>query len=160
MPLYKYKSRGPAVPDFNSGKALSRTTAPVVTAGTIQGKKASDLEMMVGTALREYDVPFAFRASISPLMMSGRSFSTALDNLPGAVEIDFLAEAGTVYPILVEGEIAHFYTAWQRDADWVKEAIINDFARAMGWHPVIRLPFTKLVTQDMAKQTVREAIGL
>ena len=119
--------------------------------GSVQGKKASDLEERAARAMDKIpDWEYTFIIRVSPItgsLMSGRRGRGGEHNY----EIDFLAQRGTeLLPIMIDGEISHFFAQWQKVQDEQKEAIINKMLERYGARPVVRVPFWELDTQDRA----------
>ena len=128
----------------------------------VQGKKASDLEERFAKAVdRLSDWTYEFRVRINPL---SHKLTSAVTNLPEELEIDFLCIRGaTMIPILIQGEIGHFHTAWQRAIDEQKEASINSVMRNYHALPVMKVPernidLWRLATQDGANRLAMEIL--
>lgn len=120
--------------------------------GMVNGQAASDLEERVAIALSKLQIPFQFRARINPLV----GLTEERQNVVGEVEIDFLCDfLGRLYPINVDGEISHFFMASQRTKDEQKTAKINAALKVYNAHPLIRLPYTILQTQEEADRTIK-----
>jgi hypothetical protein len=64
-----------------------------------------------------------------------------------------------ITPIFIDGEIGHFFTAYQADKDSVKTNVTNDFGRAAGWMPALRVPFWMMNDQDQTDRTVRDSFS-
>lgn len=152
MKPYKYSERHIGTPEFPLGPTVQRTGSAEQLTGYIQNQKASDLEERVGNALNKRKIPFEFRVRVSALL---GGLTTAHANLPGEAEIDFLIDNGQVTPILVDGEISHFMTPYQKLQDAEKVAAIDNFGRQMGWHESVRIPFTELRDQSAADNVIR-----
>lgn len=113
--------------------------------GFVQGKTASDLEERAARSHARLAIPTIFRLRWNP--MAG--FTQVIANDPGELEIDFFSTwMGRHYPILLQGEISHFFTAEQAQKDRIKIARINEIFLPMNAHPAIVIPFTELKTQD------------
>lgn len=127
-------------------------------AGTVQGKKASDIEERWARACSKLpDWSYSFRIRINPL--SGQ-LTEVMMNLPGELEIDFLMQRGsTILPILIQGEIGHFYTAWQATTDEMKQAGINNALRAYSAQPALPVPRTKDELWRLSKQEYADALA-
>lgn len=130
--------------------------------GQVRGKKASDIEERFARAVDKLpEWGYSFRLRISPLT---HRVSGIIQNLPGEVEIDFLLYRGsTLLPIQIQGEIGHFYTAWQSVVDDEKEETINGVMRAYGAQPVLLVPekredLWRLANQENADQLAREIL--
>lgn len=110
--------------------------------GIVQGKSASDIEERFFRALAKLpDWSATFRQRISPLT---HKVSGVIRNLPGELEIDALCTRGnTVLPILIQGEIGHFYAAWQRTVDEQKKSAIDQAMRSYNAIPALWLPSNK-----------------
>lgn len=120
--------------------------------GLVQRKPASDIEERTAISLSKMQIPFTFQARINPLA----GLTEMKENLPGEVEIDFLTEyLGRLYPLNIQGEISHFFAAWQRDRDVKKKIRIDSALSAYKAHELILVPFTKLRTQDDADRFYR-----
>jgi len=133
-----------------------------VLSGVVQNKKASDIEERFARALAK--IPgwtYLFRERISPLT---HQLTSLIRNLPGELEIDFLLQQGeTIIPVLIQGEIGHFYAAWQRTQDEDKIAAIDKALRAYGALPTVQIPqnrndLWKLSNQEYTDRTVRELL--
>lgn len=112
----------------------------------IQGKKASDLEERFARALDKLGYGYTFRYQISQF-----GGSENLVNTTGTVEVDFLvSKNGLLQPVQVDGEIAHYKAAWQREKDAQKDLKANEFFQQYGALPLVRIPFWDLDTQDRA----------
>jgi hypothetical protein len=90
----------------------------------VQGKKASDIEERFARALE------------SNKRIDGYSFLQhyfgPTRTTPGAVEVDFMVQAGgEVYPVQIDGEYAH-KTQQQRDKDAQKDQILNKYFAKFG----------------------------
>jgi len=131
--------------------------------GVVQNKKASDIEERWARAVAKIpDWGYSFRERISPLT---HKVTSVMRNLPGELEIDFLMYRGTtILPILLDGEIGHFYTAWQKAVDEGKLSAINQALKSYGAQPALRLPTNKndlwrLATQDSADALAKEVLA-
>lgn len=121
--------------------------------GQVQGKKASDLEERFARALQKRGISFTFRLRLSPLF----GLTEVMRNDPGEIEIDMLAQhRGELVPIQIDGQIAHFYAAWQRDVDMAKDASVNHALEAYGARKVIRLKYDQIWTSKQCDNVVRE----
>lgn len=147
---------------FNVPKRIIFDRLDEELTGFIGEKKASDIEERWSRAVEKIpEWSYQFQARISPIF---HTVGVRKLNLPGEVEIDFLMKRGkTLLPVMIDGEIAHFYTAWQKSVDDDKTAIINNALRALNAQPVIRLPANKydlwrLATQEAADQYAREIL--
>ncbi len=152
---FRYSRRHPGRPEFPNGSTLQRTGSQEVLTGYIDGQKASDLEERFSNALNKFRVGAEFRVRVSALM---GGLTKAHANLPGEAEIDFLVSAGRIIPVMIDGEIAHFMTPYQRQQDEEKTNAVNEFGANQGWHEVIRVPFTELRDQAAADNVVKRII--
>lgn len=120
--------------------------------GKVNGEDASDIEERAARALSKLQIPFSFRTRINPLV----GFTQERQNIVGEVELDFLCDyMGKLWPFLIDGEISHFFTKSQQIKDGYKEAKINATMTALNAHPVIRIPFTLLKTQEETDRLFR-----
>jgi len=101
--------------------------------GMVQGKKASDIEERFARALE------------GNKRIEGYSFLQhyfgPTRTTPGAVEVDFMVQAGGEwYPVQIDGEYAH-KTQQQRDKDAQKDQILNKYFGKFGnIKNVMRIP--------------------
>jgi hypothetical protein len=157
VPPYLYRQRPVAPPDLNYGHTVMRTGDQEVLSGEINGDKASDLEERSARSMSKMNIPIEFRVRITSEALGNQRLTKSRANIKGEIEIDFLAEYnGQVTPIFVDGEIAHFMTPHQADIDKQKADLANEFGERFGWRPAVRVPFWKLIDQDMADRTYRE----
>jgi hypothetical protein len=155
---FKYRIRREARNDY-SPSGISRTGSREVLSGIVQGKKASDIEERMARAFDRLETPYEFRARISSLAAGDRRLTKELLNLPGEIEIDYLVFSGQVTPVMVDGEISHFMTQAQKLEDEENTASVNEFGAALGWHEVVRVPFTEIETQEGAELVARKIVG-
>lgn len=121
--------------------------------GFVEGQSASDIEERFAVAHQRMRIPFDFRYRINPLTSE---LSPQHMNIAGELEIDILSTYnGIMYPLLIQGDISHFYAAWMRERDNAKVAAINDFLRAFNAHPTVLIPFWLLKDQDTADRVIR-----
>ena len=151
---FKYPVRRTRRPEYTS-EGVGRTGSAENLVGVIQGKTASDIEERMAKAFDKLEINYEFRARISSLALGERKLTKAMANLPGELEIDHLIDAGQVIPVMIDGEIAHFMTRHQADQDKEKTALVNEFGRGLGWHEVIRIPFTEIKSQEEADSVAR-----
>jgi hypothetical protein len=157
---YKYRSKPIAAPEYNTSENVQRIGNQEVLSGQINGMKASDLEERVYRSLTKLEIPSEFRARVTSDALGQRRLTSEFANIRGEVEIDFLAErTGQTFPIFVDGEIGHFFTPYQAEQDKLKADIVNEFGSQFGWHEAIRIPFWKLIDQEMTDRTVRDLLG-
>lgn len=130
--------------------------------GSINGLKASDIEERWARGVAKLpEWSYQFRARISPLT---HKVTSVMRNLPGELELDFLMAKGTtVLPILIDGEIGHFYSAWQRDVDEKKTIAINQAMTSYKALPAIRVPQRKdelwrLSSQEYTDKLVKDIL--
>src|SRR3990167_3678026 len=123
----------------------------------VQDKKASDLEERSARGIDKLpDWSYVFRIRISPL--TGQ-LTQVFRNIPGEYEIDFLCMRGSeMRPILIDGEVSHFLARWQRAVDIEREIVINRALKPYGAHPVQRIEYWKLSTQQQADRVFREVL--
>jgi hypothetical protein len=128
-------------------KQIYSTEPKESLSGYFLGKKVSDIEERSCISLSKLKIPFTLQARINPLM----GITENKQNLPSEVEIDLLAEyQNTLFPININGEIAHMYASWQKVRDAKKEIIINAALKPYNAHKLIVVPYWKLVTQEMS----------
>ena len=154
MKIYKYKSRPIKQEDILPSGTRRQGAAENIT-GSVQNKTASDLEERMARAFDKINISYEFRARISSLAIGERRLISQGANLPGELEIDHLVVADQVIPVLVDGQISHFMSPYQRLEDEARTDAINSFGRASGWHEVVRVPFTELGNQEAADLVAR-----
>lgn len=154
---FAYKNPSLAPPDFTP-QGFIRQTSQEQFSGSVQGLKASDLEERFSHSWDKLSVGYDFRQRISPLMYGTRQFERKFTNLPGELEIDFLTYLEQVTPVLVDGEISHFYTPQQKLVDIEKTAAINDFGKSQGWAEAVRVPFVDIWTPEQSDATALRII--
>lgn len=153
---YQYPIRGQRIVRDKLGARLDRRVRDEGLLGVVQGLKASDLEERFARSLSKLEYPFEFRYRISSPLTGMRRLSRRFTNETGEVEIDFLVQTTSITPVFIDGQIGHFYTAYQADKDALKTNATNEFGRILQWRPAIRVPFWRLQDQDMTDVTVRE----
>lgn len=154
---FQYRNRNIGPLEYDHPQSISRTGTQEVLSGVVQGMDASDIEERTARALYKIEIPFDFRARISSDALGQRRLTREFANIKGEVEIDMLCEKdGAVTPIFVDGEISHYFTPAQAEADRIKTNVANEFGRRFGWKEAVRIPFWKLTTQDMADKTIRD----
>jgi hypothetical protein len=154
---YLYRMRPAGIPDYNYGQTVIRTGDQEQLTGLINDEKASDLEERSARAMGKLEVSSEFRVRITSEALGNQRLTSRRANVRGEIEIDFLAEQnGQITPIFVDGEIGHFMTPHQADIDKQKADIADEFGAQFGWRKSIRIPFWKLIDQDMADRTYRE----
>lgn len=154
---YLYRTRPVAPPENNYGQTVSRTGDQEQLTGQINGMKASDLEERVYKALNKLEIPSEFRVRITSEALGDQRLTHQFANVRGETEIDFLCDHnGRTTPIFVDGQIAHFMTPYQADHDKLKADVTDTFGKQFGWREAVRLPFWKLIDQEMTDRTVRD----
>lgn len=124
-----------------------------VFTGRIQGKRASDLEERTARAFDKLGIPYNFRWRVLP----GGVLASGGENHYGELEVDFLASwRNAMYAFAIDGKIAHYFAAWQRERDEKKTTQINAVLRKYGMRPLIRVPYVKLVSQEAADTFYRD----
>ena len=125
--------------------------------GQIQGQNASDIEERTARAidkLPEWD--YTFQVALNPIT---GYLSPEKTHLVGEVEIDFLLKRGNeLKAILVDGEIGHFYAAWQKVADEAKTEKVNDFMKKINQGEAKRVEFWWLADQEAADRYYRQLL--
>jgi len=151
MKIYRYKSRAIQAPNYNQSKSVQRIGIEEVLTGLVQGQSASDLEERWARSMDRLGVQYDFRVRLSPLVAGTRRIGVAAQNAPGEIEIDFLAyHNGDTVPVQIDGEIAHFMTPAQAEADKEKTEAINATMEQVGAKELTRIPFTEILTKEMA----------
>jgi hypothetical protein len=125
--------------------------------GIVEGMKASDIEERSARAIDKLpDWRYSFRLRISPL--TGR-LTGNVRNIAGEFEIDFLCNRGdSLWPILIDGEISHFKSGWQKLEDEYRTDTINAALKKYGALPVKRVEYWHLATQRQADRYFRELL--
>ena len=159
MPIkpFKYRIRGEARPEY-SPSGVNRVGQAETLTGRIQGKAASDIEERMARAFDKLKIQYEFRARITSTAVGAQRLTSTMANLPGELEIDHLLYTEQITPVLIDGEIAHFMTQYQRIQDIAKTALINAYGEGQGWHPVIRVPFTEIRSQEAADSVARRIL--
>ena len=155
MATFQYKIRKARQPDYPKGEYKLQGIEENLT-GYIDGSPASDLEERFATSMRRQKIPFVFRYRLSMPMMGKRELTQQRRNLPGEVEIDFIAGETLVQPIMIDGEIAHFKTQWQKTIDDDKVAIVDEFGKQLGWLPTVRIPYWEIDDSEKSNRKVEE----
>ena len=138
----------PTVPRF-----IGSHRTPEFFSGSIGQKKASQLEERFAKFLKERGVDFSFQMRILP----NGNITEKKSNLPGEVEIDFLAIwYGLIRPVQIDGEIGHYKMPWQIELDKEKDARVNQVLKHYGAWPIIRIPYWKIWTPEQTRRLVRE----
>lgn len=124
--------------------------------GQVQGKKASELEERFARSLDRARLQYNFRMRINPQ----GALTAMISNERGEVEIDFLVYEGSLmYPVQIDGEIAHFAGGWEKERDANKDAIVNEVLKPMGAAKVQRIPFHDIWTQYDSDVKAKRIIG-
>jgi hypothetical protein len=153
--------RPAGIPDYNYGQTVIRTGDQEQLTGLINDEKASDLEERVARSLDRLEIPFDFRVRVTSEALGQQRLTSARANIRGEVEIDMLCDRnGEVTPIFVDGQISHFFVPYQADADKQKADIVNEFGRRFGWREAVRIPFWKLIDQDVTDRTIRDVFRI
>lgn len=122
---------------------------PALT-GLVDGQQASDIEERFARALRSNSkiIYFEFRKIIIAPRYEA-----------GSIEIDFLVHAGTLTPIQTDGDWIH-KTAEARAHDALQDTLTDQYLADAGYsaQPSIRIPGTRLATQEQADSAVRELV--
>lgn len=140
-------------PDVPKRIPTSASNAKEFFSGTIGFNKASQLEERFARELVRRSIEFTFQVRVSPMF----GLSTHKSNTPGEVEIDFLAVwRGLLQPIQIDGEIAHYKMAWQKDKDKNKDDIVNSALKSFGAQPVLRIPYWQIWTPEQTRLKVME----
>lgn len=158
LKLYRYVHRPLKAPEFRSD-GIRRTGNAEVLVGKIQDKTASDLEERLAKGLDKLKVAYEFRARISSAAVGGQHLTSTVRNIIGELEIDHLIYNNQIIPVLVQGEIGHFFTKYQRIQDAEKINAINEFGSTQNWHEVVEVPYTELKTQDAADSVARRIVN-
>lgn len=157
LPIFQYRVIQPARPDYNPSESVGRTGDQEQLTGMVNGMKASDLEERSAASIGKLGIGFTFRQRISSQALGRQHLQREFLNIRGEVEIDFLCDdGGLMTPIFVDGQIGHFYTAWQADQDKEKADAVDAFGAQLGWNKSVRVPFWKLQDQNSSDKTYRE----
>lgn len=123
---------------------LALEVDPQPLSGRLQGKKATDIEERVGRALSRLRLPFRFQVLLPvPGSLPGRG-----------KRLDFLIQNGWQQPLEVDGPRWHITSA-QLGQDRLREALLNQVFRRIGWRPLKRLKWWQLQDQASADRAVR-----
>lgn len=154
---FQYRNRNVGPLEYDHPQSVSRTGTQEVLSGIVQGMDASDIEERTARALDRIEASYDFRVRITSEALGPQRLTRQFANIKGETELDFLCEfQGRVFPIFVDGEISHYFTPAQAEADRIKTNVANEFGRRFGWKEAVRIPFWKLTTQDMADKTIRD----
>ena len=108
---------------------------------TINGIKASDIEARWAISAKRYKGEFVFQYQVPDLHRHVIDFVHVFPH--------------KIQPVEIDGEFAH-KTAAQKEKDRLRDALLNAFLAKQGFRPIIRVPYTKLRTQEMSDRTYRE----
>jgi hypothetical protein len=151
MKVYKYKSPR----EEKERLALSRLQSiqevkdQKLLTGWVHGKRATDLEERFARGLMSMKLEFWFQVP----------FSTKL-SVPGHEKVvDFVVEDGFRYPVEVDGPIWHTIGT-ERGKDDVREILLNEVFRSIGYMPLQRVAWWRLESQAMANEVVRNIFGV
>jgi len=145
--VYRYPIPRPKRPPVSRGARPPLKEQELLTK-SVQGEPASDLEERYARALAKNKrvMWYTFRV---PLM--------APAGFPGSIDLDFMVFTGSYYPKQIDGQFAH-KSAAQRARDAENDATLDDYLyRNMGAHPVERIPFYKLESQESADRLIMES---
>ncbi len=149
MAVKPYKYRLPRIkrPPASIG-AKRPPKEPENLTGYVQDKNASDIEERYARGLNK---------NPRVLWYVFREPQIAPAGFPGSVDLDFLVSTPAFYPIQIDGEYAHASAA-QRERDRLNDAVLDDYLRrTLDAHPVQRVPWIKLETQEDADRVVAES---
>jgi hypothetical protein len=144
---YKYKipSRREERLDLNRLPRIKEITDPKPLTSWVHGKQATDIEERFARGLMKVNLEFRFQVP----------FHTRV-SLPGQERVvDFVVESGFQYPVEVDGPNWHANTA-ERARDEVREILLNEVFRSIGYMPLQRVKWWQLESQAMADRVVRE----
>lgn len=155
---YKYRVRPTRKPDIPTGSSIFRgATEHEVFVGQIQGEKSSDIEERFQRGLDKLELNYDFRVRVTSAALGIQKLTHVFANVEGEAEIDFLVEArGETTPIMIDGQIGHFFTPYQADHDRQKTIVVDNFGKTQNWRPTVRVPFWQLIDQNYADRTVRD----
>ena len=113
--------------------------------GFVHGLDASDLEERFAIALNQLQLEFTVRFLVGTLY-----------SLPGEdKEIDFIVDAGFLYPIEIDADFTH-RGADQQEKDKLRDAQINEVLSKEGYFPIQRISGARLQTIPDAIRVVSE----
>lgn len=158
MKPFKYRNRAVRKPDYQGQSGVLRGAAEHEQfVGEIQGEKASDIEERLQRAMDKLELGYQFRVRVTSQALGDQKLTRTFANISGEAEIDFLVEArGQTIPIMVDGQIGHFFTPYQADEDRQKNIVVDEFGKQYGWRPTVRIPFWQLIDQNYADRTARD----
>jgi len=134
--------------DLNRLPGIKEITDPKPLTGWVHGKQATDIEERFARGLMQMNLEFRFQAPFP-----------VRDSLPGhEMVVDFVVENGFHYPVEVDGPVWHT-TGAKQGKDEVREILLNEVFRSLGYMPLQRVKWWQLGNQAMADQVVREKFG-
>lgn len=146
MTTYRYKVRRSRRPDVLTNR-IPRQPEDEMFTGAVNGEKASEIEERFARSLRKKGKRFDFQIVVNTGFQ-----------VPGQKNtVDFLIMDGLMYPLEIDGEIAHKGQA-KRDADKLRDAIIDNIMVPQGWQHIQRVPGGDLQTQDDSDRAVERYI--
>lgn len=160
MKPFKYRNPRVAPPEYTNGQSVLRVGEKEVLSGQVQGMKASDLEERWARSHEKYEMPFEFRVRLTSPMLGAVRLTHTFANIKGEIELDTLGGRDRTVPVFIDGSISHFFTPYQAIEDKEKEDAVNEFGRMFGWAVAVRVPYWKLLDQDMTDRTFREVYRL
>lgn len=142
-PPYKFKH----TPSRPLGQRVNRVKPEKTVErfdGNIKGATASDLEERFANALDRAGVEYQYQVPVRTQV-----------SIPGEEKsVDFLVFTGIIYPVEIDGEIGH-KTSEQIGYDEIREVLLNEAFRKLGYAPLIRIPWYELETPEDADLVVR-----
>jgi hypothetical protein len=148
--VYRYKAvrEGEERLGLNRLPGIGEVVDPQPLTGWVHGKRATDIEERFARGLRSMLLDFWFQVP----------FSTRL-SVPGREKVvDFVVEKGFRYPVEVDGPMWHTISA-EQGKDEVREILLNEVFRFLGYMPLQRVKWWQLESQAMADEVVRELFG-
>jgi len=156
---FNYNIRFPRPQPLRRGPSLQRGGEQEQLTKMVQGLPASDIEERFSRSLAKLEIPFSFRMRISSYLQGAQKLSRNFTNMKGEIEIDHLVQSAKgVIPVFIDGQISHFFVPYQADADREKTELTDEFGAKLGWRPSVRIPYWKLLDQDMSDRTLRELV--
>ena len=148
--LYKKASNRAANLNLDRLGQIKNPADPIPLTGWVHGKEASDLEERFYRGVRNtgisdedihYDVPVRVTAGMR------------LEEK----KVDFMIDLGVMQPVEVDGYIGH-HTSAQQGYDQVRETLLNAEFRKRGIHPLKRVKWWQVETQEMADAAARSIV--
>lgn len=140
---FQYKTPKPR--KTTRGRRVQREAEDENLSGFVNGEPASEIEERFAIALRGRQLGFDFQYSV----WTAYSLPTQ-DRV-----VDFVVYLPPAQPVEVDGGIAH-KTVADKEADRVRDGVIDDTMRTANWSPIVRVSGDDLQTQDDANAIVRE----